>query len=184
MRDWAYLDEMDKNTLYSYANFLSGNYKNNRLREDRKTVYYIFWVVFRYALGIQSYDEARKVLSEELLLRYKLYSILDLYYVGIDISDDFCIKFPKISATQHNVSDAFILILADVVLKTIYERSELLDEVEAFTTLVKQKADALPPSKYKLRDNLNGYYEKGLCIKKHIGNNIEKWTTRKESYCG
>ena len=89
---WDFLDVMDKNLLYKYADLLSGksgrfNFFDNDIQKEEKEeqkkskVYYLIWIVYRYALQCRTYEETIPYQNEETLKKYRLHSWIINEYI-------------------------------------------------------------------------------------------------------
>lgn len=104
---WEYLDKMDKNLLYDYAQLFSSRKKNlcffgrsdeelteqevhQREVEAKDKTFYLIWFVYRYVLGCETLEEALQYDAKEVLDTYKLKALIGVsssqntLYVGID----------------------------------------------------------------------------------------------------
>lgn len=87
--NWDFLDEMNKNLLYTYASkFTKAGYNRGLYvpsntgdcevdemldaEEKRKSAYYLIWFVYRYVLKCRTFVEAEKYATPEILDKYKL----------------------------------------------------------------------------------------------------------------
>ena len=95
---WEYLDNFDKNLLYLYSrsllqekNKFFGTFqsfcgeKSEYAEKKKKIGFYLIWVVFRYVLKCETYQEAIKYATKENLKKYNLNTILHqrVLYIGI-----------------------------------------------------------------------------------------------------
>lgn len=104
--DWSFLDKMDKNLLYLYARDVAkkgkethfmqlyspedtGNEERNEMLKSemkRQTAFYIIWFVYRYILGCESFEDAEKLATPEVLKQFKLNSLFQHFYIYIGVS--------------------------------------------------------------------------------------------------
>ena len=84
---WDFLDKMDKNLLYRYAETLSGVTRfflatdseigEHYQREQKKRIcLYLIWFVYRYVLQCERLEQTIPYQTEEILKKYKLFSML------------------------------------------------------------------------------------------------------------
>lgn len=138
--DWNFLDKMDKNFLYAYAEDLFSSNKNSsnymkfytnaetEHQETQEILYdetkkkeacYIIWFVYRYVLGCETLEQALEYATTATFKKYKLQSILRHGgYVHIGLGSD------KIGL----YSEADI----SVILEIIYNRYDFFEELDCF----------------------------------------------------
>ena len=134
--EWAFLDKMDKNLLYIYANVLSGKAKQMRLveyhgtnakktedngeldEERRKNAYYLIWFVYRYILKCETYEQTIPYQTKETLRKYRLLSYVQNEILYIGMSDD-KIKFRKV----EDIS---------MILEILYNRYSFMEQIDCF----------------------------------------------------
>lgn len=82
---WDYLDKMNHNLLYKYADVISGkrrHFHNTDSEKDasfnaeekKKNACYLIWFVYRYILQCKTLEETVPYQNEEILKKYKLTS--------------------------------------------------------------------------------------------------------------
>ncbi len=105
---WDFLDEIDYNLLYGYAEVLKGNGKQLHLtcnniktdegdirekeiseikiaKERKKRAYYLIWFVYRYILNCETYEETIPYQNKETLSEYRIESyVRNHIYIGAD----------------------------------------------------------------------------------------------------
>lgn len=132
---WNFLDEMDKNLLYTYAEVMSGkrkqiqsskSYTEDRSEHDeiriaeetRKRAYYLIWFVYRYVLNCETLDEAMKYADEETFRKFHLYSFStsnSAIYIGT--YKEICFR---------KAEDI------PVILEILYNRYDFFEQLECF----------------------------------------------------
>lgn len=133
---WEFLDTMDKNLLYSYAQVLSGKKKQIQMHlpkaqreymteldeiriteEYRNRAYYLIWFVYRYVLGCKTLEETKPYANEETLKKYRLLSYIlhNSLYVGVD--KEICFR---------KAEDI------DIILEILYNRYDFFEQMECF----------------------------------------------------
>lgn len=145
MNNWDYLDKMDKNLLYIYANRLVKGVNNaqgyflpictgNRERDEydnaerkKSTAYYLIWFVFRYVLGCKTLDEALKYADIDTLNQFKLtpFFLQKKLYIGIYGINHICLRSP-----EHDIT---------VALEILYNRCDILEQLELYANSGKKK---------------------------------------------
>lgn len=138
--DWSFLDKADKNLLYMYAQTLikDGKHHNTYIPSEtgneerdamldaeakRKSAYYIIWFVYRYILGCETLEEAKKYATMEVLKKYKIASFFSRnqarIYLGIyGINEMYLYNFKG--------GDL------DIVLEILYNRYDYIEQLECF----------------------------------------------------
>lgn len=139
--NWDYLDKMDKNALYLYAQSFkspngkqlcrkavnpvyTGNQENDDFYENTnrcKTAFYIIWFVFRYVLECETLEDAKKCISQETLTKYKLNSLFskrDLFLGVYGVGEIYLYK-----PLEGDL---------DVVLEILYNRLDFFEQMELF----------------------------------------------------
>lgn len=132
---WDFLDEMDKNLLYTYAEVMSGkrkqiqsskSYTEKRSEDDeirtaeetRRRAYYLIWFVYRYVLNCQTLDEAMEYANEETFRKFHLYSFStsnSAIYIGT--YKEICFR---------KAEDI------PVILEILYNRYDFFEQLECF----------------------------------------------------
>ena len=113
MKDrWKYLDKMNYNLLYSYADVLSGKRRQIHMgshsdREEtctealikaeqrRYNIYYLIWFAYRYLLGCEKYEDTLPYQNEETLSKYRLLSYIRKGHIFIDYDGDVFFRKPE-----------------------------------------------------------------------------------------
>lgn len=136
--DWNFLDKMDKNFLYAYAEDLFSSSKPNYMKfyttnietehqETQEILYdetkkkeacYIIWFVYRYILKCETLEQALEYATMATFKKYKLKNILHWEYVHIGLGSD------RIGL----YSEADI----SVILEIIYNRYDFFEELDCF----------------------------------------------------
>ena len=140
--DWSYLDRMDKNFLYVYANSIINNgakyhymkypsvkeyegradYDELIKSEKRKAAWYILWFVFRYVLECETLEDAFKRANKETLKAFKLNSLFEHGYIYIGLlDDDLTVYFYKMEEIEIKI-----------VLEIIYKRYDFFEQIECY----------------------------------------------------
>lgn len=124
---WGYLDKMDKNLLYSYAQVLAGERKElhiirsesdiEQAERKRKMTYYLTWFVYRYILECNTLEKALEYASEETLKKYKLYSYIIHGNIYIGVDKEVCIRKPEDIG---------------IVLEILYKRYDLFKQLKCY----------------------------------------------------
>lgn len=138
--DWSYLDVMDKNLLYMYAETLTKGGKHHGLyissetgneeRDDmlnaeakRKSAFYIIWFVYRYVLNCETLEEAREYANVETLKKYRLVPLLERNQKRIYIG---AYGLNEIYLYNYKGGDL------DIVLEILYKRYDFFEQLECF----------------------------------------------------
>ena len=129
---WEYLDNFDKNLLYLYSrsllqekNKFFGTFqsfcgeKSEYAEKKKKIGFYLIWVVFRYVLKCETYQEAIKYATKENLKKYNLNTILHqrVLYIGI-----------------YGLEEIYLYKEEDIniALEIVYERLGLVKQLECY----------------------------------------------------
>lgn len=120
---WSFLDKLNFNVLYEYADVLAGNKKHlsfgsKDVAERRCYYYYLVNFVYRYILDCDTLEKAISITDCDLLDKYYLREVLhsgDIY-----IGDDNC-RLPL-----YQPSDMLI------ILEILYNRLETEEQFECF----------------------------------------------------
>lgn len=149
---WDFLDDFDGNALYFYAN--GANCGDNSLRfynttpeEAKKTMFYLFWFVFRYVLDCKTYEEAVKRSDDETLRAYNLSCFIEKNRVNYT-SESKCEMFigngeiGAISlsssfegikkASQEQRDSLKKQAIVRTILQILYNRYNILEQIECF----------------------------------------------------
>ena len=153
MHDWDFLDEMDYNLLYSYAEVLGGKIKqihttcNNiateagdirekeiaevkLLQSRKKRALYLIWIVYRYILRCETYQDTIPYQNKETLSRFRIESyVRNHIYLGADkeseiLPSGLVLTFPKI--WFRDVGDI------SIILEILYNRYDFFDQFRCF----------------------------------------------------
>ncbi len=155
MKEWAYLDTMNYNLLYAYAEVLSG--KKSRIewtllaeqretREDlaewereneaekaketrRKNIWYLFYVVFRYVLGCETYEEALAYADYETLKKFRLSQYLQTKALFIGFGE-YTFHFDTNLKCKEDI---------DIILDILYHRIVGIDQFACALTHIQHK---------------------------------------------
>lgn len=129
---WEYLDRLDLNLLYRYAQIVSGEAsylrepnKSTSSTEDKNTNsdrcqkgFYLFWFVFRYILKCETLEQALEYANEETLRKYCLLGYVKtrnaVMYIGLENNKD--VHFSKVEDTK-------------IILEILYHRYSLLEQL-------------------------------------------------------
>ncbi len=157
--DWSFLDTMDRNALYDYAEVLSK--KKDRIcflqkpmeaesvfaERKMQYAYYYIWIVYRYVLNCSTIEETLPYQTKEILNAYKLNGFIKKIYIGA-YNTDVEIRFRK----WEDIS---------IILEIVYQRYDMMEQLRCFirhtSNLRKkrcQKALLICESLY--RDAING----------------------------
>lgn len=131
---WEFLEKMDKNLLYSYAQVISGEKKQlqasksskaditeadeiKMAEKSRNRAYYLIWFVYRYVLKCKTLNETKPYANEETLKKYHLnsYIIHNCLYIGIN--KEICFR---------KAEDIII------ILEILYNRYGFFEQMECF----------------------------------------------------
>ena len=161
-KEWLYLDHMNKNFLYVYANVLAGKNKTMHLDfryeadekikdpvrdEDRRNnLYYMIWFAYRYVLGCKTLEETEPYQNAETLKRFKVYSHLlnkNLYIGGVSERVYF-----------HKVEDI------RMILEILYNRYSMEEQMECYIRNTERRRRATCVKMYnKYMELKNGTYQ-------------------------
>lgn len=140
--DWSFLNRMDKNLLYLYtrgvtkqdkeAYFMqlyspedTGNEERNEMLKSemkRQTALYIIWFVYRYILSCETFEEAEKFATPDILKKYRLNSLFQHYYIYIGVNGtDNEIRFWNNGELEIKV-----------VLEILYNRYDFFEQLECY----------------------------------------------------
>lgn len=144
---WDFLDEFNGNALYFYANGASSG--DNSLRfynaapeEAKKTMFYLFWFVFRYVLGCKTYEEAVTKADYQTLCKYNLIGFVQknrsdyikdtkkLGYIGIEDVGVLPLSVSWFGA--KNTGKYKLQIVVESILQILYNRYNILEQIECF----------------------------------------------------
>ena len=144
---WDFLDVMDKNLLYTYADYISG--KNQRLHvnskddseakqeENRKQVgLYLIWFTYRYILQCETLEETIPYQNEDILREYKLNNFFLRPAIFL-CNGEICFRKPE------DIS---------MILEILYNRYDLWEQFDCFirgTSGVRRKRCIEAKNKYQ-----------------------------------
>lgn len=133
---WGFLDVMDKNLLYDFANTVDGSktclFRDSNfagsLTEDKEYYrsemqkrqgYYLMWFVYRHVLGCDTLEKAKEYATEEILRQYRLWNFIwnSKMYVGIKGINE--MRFWKVEDMA-------------IILEILYYRYEFFEQMECF----------------------------------------------------
>ena len=127
---WDFLDVMDKNLLYRYAEALNGNIKFFRVIDyeiDRKeqaeqrkrTALYLIWFTYRYVLQCKTLEETIPYQDEKTLKRFRLFSMIKNSNIFICnfCNNEICFRKPE------DIS---------MILEILYNRYDLREQFDCF----------------------------------------------------
>lgn len=155
MSDWDYLDEIDFNLLYSYADVIKGKGKqihltcnniekksdsydfrdkefaNIRIAIARKRrAYYLIWFIYRYVLNCKTYEEAKPYMNKETLSKYRIESyVRNHIYLGADEDNHPLpngINISFIKIKLQQIEDI------EIILDILYNRYDFFEQFECF----------------------------------------------------
>lgn len=90
MIDWRYLEKMDRNLLYEYAQTLSGDRQRMALPEDKEQMmfdaYYIIYFVYKYILSCDTLSEVYRYTDISTIKAYHIDKFASRIYVGYGIN--------------------------------------------------------------------------------------------------
>lgn len=120
---WTFLDKMNYNILYEYADVIAGTKSNLDLHstdedERQKKAYYIINFVYKYVLNCETLEEALSCTSDDLLKKYHLKHFLDHYYLYVGIGE---YKRPF-----YRTSDMAM------ILEILYNRYDFWEQLDCF----------------------------------------------------
>ena len=123
---WKFLDEMDMNLLYDYADILAEEKTNLDLHTDnsaqrRNKAYYIIYFVYRYVLGCETLEEALKHANEQTLRQFRLKHFLDHFYIYVGVDGD-----EQNKLTFYKTSDI------SIILEILYNRYDFWEQLDCF----------------------------------------------------
>lgn len=133
---WGYLEVMDKNLLYDFANNVDGskgllfrdtNYEGCLMQDkeyyksevQKKQGYYLMWFVYRYVLGCDTLERAKVYATEDVLRQFRLWTYIrnSKLYVGINGINE--MRFWKVEDMA-------------IILEILYYRYEFFEQMECF----------------------------------------------------
>lgn len=143
---WDYLDKMNHNLLYKYADVLSEKKRHfyNKdsekdisvnAEEKKKNVCYLIWFVYRYILQCRTLEETIPYQNQEILKKYHLHSLIKHESVFI-CNSEICFRKPEDIA---------------IILEILYGRYTLWEQFDCFirnTKGVRQKRCIVAKEKY------------------------------------
>lgn len=151
---WKFLEIVDKNLLYNYAQVIDGSMKQLQdskshrgglseseelmiAQQRRDNAYYLIWFVYRYVLQCKTLEDTIPYANEETLKKYRLnsYIINNYLYVGID--KDICFR------KSEDIN---------IILEILYNRYGFFEQMECFirhTSNIRRKRCIQAMEKYK-----------------------------------
>lgn len=141
--NWDFLDEMNYNLLYTYASKLTkaGHNQGFYIPSDtgdvevdkaldaeakRKSAYYLIWFVYRYVLKCETFEEAEKFATSDILDKYKLATLFNYnqkrIFLGIYGLNEIYLYNKK----EYNKNDI------GIVLEILYNRYDYFEQLECF----------------------------------------------------
>lgn len=148
---WNFLDTVDFNTLYNYAEVLKGNGKQihsscNFLEQDddicekeireirknmerKKRAWYLIWIAYRYILNCPDLESARPYMNKETLDMLYLKPHIKAIYLGVD--DENLVLPSGIILSLRKIwcrNDEDI----EIILEILYNRYNFYEQFECF----------------------------------------------------
>ena len=130
---WDFLDKMNYNLLYSFADNIAGNTTYNMWNskdeyEQKQNILYLIWFIYRYILGCETLEEALKLDGIAILSYFNLYTTCftrgQIFLGGGEL---------KICLSRKND--------VQIILEILYNRYGFLEQLDCFYRHQKNKKD-------------------------------------------
>lgn len=120
---WTFLDKINFNLLYEYADVLAGaktyiNLHSADEEERKMKAYYLIHFVYRYVLCLDRLEDALRHTDEATLTKYHLKHFLDHRYLYVGIGEN---KRPFYKLSDMNI-----------ILEILYNRYDFWEQLECF----------------------------------------------------
>lgn len=170
--NWSFLDKLDKNLLYVYAKSLNVKgatyfsrvlfdttykfegdvYQKEEKKELylaekwRETAYYLLWFVYRYVLGCETYEDAVKYATLEILEKYKLAHFFKKRHIYIGVYKTNAIYLYNLYSDKTNMEDV------KIALDILYNRYDFCEQLECYVRHTQINSNYIKSSTYRCQE--------------------------------